>query len=510
MQIVTPLQMKEIERISDKNGVSYSQLMDNAGFQLAEKIKDISENHGKKIFFLCGNGNNAGDCFVAIWHLMEYGFNISAGLLCGNPKSELAIKNYNIISEKIKFYTGSDDIKKQIDNADIICDGVFGTGFHGDLDGGVKEIFRYANEKNDKIRIAVDVPSGGNCLTGAVSDGIFNAHFTITFAFAKFGMMQYPLHDYCGEIIEVNIGVEEDVVRQAVDIPVYVTDNQFISERLKPRKNNCHKGNFGRLLNICGSTRMSGACMMAGKSALRCGVGILVTASSEKCTDRIALYIPEGMTIPLKSDNDGFILCDENYDMIIGEISKSSAVLIGCGLGVTDNTKMLVRKIIENADCPIIIDADGINCIADCIEIIKRAKHMPVLTPHPAEMARMMHCTTAQVQADRYNSAVSFAKEYNCIVALKGAGTVIASPDTVYVNMTGNSGMSRGGSGDVLAGMTASFYAQGFNALDSAVMAVYLHGMAGDMARDKFSECAMLPTDMIDLLGDVFKNLFGL
>lgn len=502
--------MKEIERISDENGVSYSRLMDNAGFQLAEKIMEIAGINGRNIFFLCGNGNNAGDCFVAAWHLIENGFNISSGLLCGNPKSELAVKNYNIISEKIKFYSNPEDIKKQIDSADIICDGVFGTGFHGDLNDDIKEIFEYTNNRTDKIKIAVDVPSGGNCLTGKISDGILKADYTVTFAFAKFGMMQYPLHDYCGEILTVPIGVTEDTVKKAVDMPAFIADNEFISERLLPRPNNCHKGNFGRLVNVSGSTKMSGACMMSGKAALRCGVGILVTASAEKSADRTAICIPEGMTIPLKADNDGFILFEQNYQTIMHELEKADALLIGCGLGVTEDTVKLTEKLIENADCPVIIDADGLNCIADRIEIIKRARHMPILTPHPAEMARLMHCTTAEIQADRYNHAVLFAKKYNCITVLKGAGTVIASPDRVFVNINGNSGMSRGGSGDVLAGMTASFYAQGFSALDSAVMAVHLHASAGDAARKTFSECAMLPTDMINLLGEVFKSDYGL
>jgi len=202
---------------------------------------------------------------------------------------------------------------------------------------------------------------------------------------------------------------------------------------------------------------MSGACMMAGKAALKCGAGILITASPEKSADRTALYLPEGMTLPLESDKNGFALYDENIDVIKQYLEKSSAVLIGCGLGVTPDTVKLVCDIVKNAPCPVIIDADGINCIADRIEILKEAKYMPVLTPHPAEMARLMHCCLNDIQNDRFNAAVSFAKKYNAAVALKGAGTVVASPECVFVNNTGNPGMSRGGSGDVLAGMTASF-----------------------------------------------------
>lgn len=498
-RLLTPSQMRSAEKISDMNGVSYSQLMDNAGLKLADIIKS-NANSKRKITFLCGKGNNAGDCFVAAKHLKKDGFDISIVLLCGQPQSELAVKNFNIIKDSVYVSENPDIVR----NSDIVADGVFGTGFKGKLDESIKNIFE--NIPDSALKIAVDVPSGGNSLSGAVSDGTFKADITVTFGLPKFGMYQYPLNDFCGRIITADIGFTENVIENAADIPIYRTSSELVHSNILPRKNNSHKGNFGKLLSICGSTRMSGACMMAGKAALKCGAGILITASPEKSADRTALYLPEGMTLPLESDKNGFALYDENIDVIKQYLEKSSAVLIGCGLGVTPDTVKLVCDIIKNAPCPVIIDADGINCIADRIEILKEAKYMPVLTPHPAEMARLMHCCVNDIQNDRFNAAVSFAKEYNAAVALKGAGTVIASPECVFVNNTGNPGMSRGGSGDVLAGMTASFRCQSFDAVTSAAMAVYIHGKAGDIAREKFSECAMLPTDIINSLADVFKN----
>lgn len=498
-RLLTPSQMRSAEKISDMNGVSYSQLMDNAGLKLADIIKSNARSR-RKITFLCGKGNNAGDCFVAAKHLKKDGFDISIVLLCGQPQSELAVKNFNIIKDSVYVSENPDAVR----NSDIVADGVFGTGFKGKLDDSMKNIFE--NIPDSALKIAVDVPSGGNSLSGAVSDGTFKADITVTFGLPKFGMYQYPLNDFCGRIITADIGFTENVIENAADIPIYRTSSELVHSNILPRKNNSHKGNFGKLLSICGSTRMSGACMMAGKAALKCGAGILITASPEKSADRTALYLPEGMTLPLESDKDGFALYDENICVIKQYLEKSSAVLIGCGLGVTPDTVELVCDIVKNAPCPVIIDADGINCIADRIEILKEAKYMPVLTPHPAEMARLMQCCVNDIQNDRFNAAVSFAKKYNAAVALKGAGTVIASPECVFVNNTGNPGMSRGGSGDVLAGMTASFRCQGFDAVTSAAMAVYIHGKAGDIAREKFSECAMLPTDIISSLSDVFKN----
>ncbi len=508
MQILTPSQMKNAEVISDRDGISFSQLMENAGFKLAEIIIKAFDNKNfseRKLVFLCGNGNNAGDCFTAIRYLLNQNLKISVALLCGNPKSELAVKNFDKIKDKVTVTDNYNEITELVNNADIICDGVFGTGFHGGLSDSIKKIFAHSQ---GKYKIAVDIPSGADALDGNISEGTFNADLTLTFGFVKSGMTQYPLCELCGEIITADIGITSEVLEEAISdsIPLFLTDDNFIKSTLKKRKPDSHKGDFGKLISVCGSNQMSGACMMSGKSALRCGVGILVTASSEKCCDRVAVYLPESMTLNLETDENGFILCEENYELLIEKSSQFNAMLIGCGIGVTNDTRKLLYRIIKNAECPLIIDADGINCISNCIEIIKEARYMPILTPHPKEFSRILDCDVKTVQAHRISMAMKTASEYNAVIVLKGAGTVIASPECVYINRTGNSGMSRGGSGDVLAGMTASFYAQGYSAFDSAVISAYLHGIAGDLTAEKYSQLAMLPTDTIDMLGEVFKK----
>lgn len=502
-RIVTLEQMKLMEKLSDESGVSYDELMINAGQKLAEIIikSDVSEN----VLFLCGNGNNAGDCFVAAKYLAENNFKVSVALLCGKPKSQLAIKHFNAINDLVYVTDNFNNIKELANLNPVIVDGVFGTGFHGELNSEIKEIFNIS--KNADLKIAVDVPSGGNCVSGNVSEATFQADITVTFAFPKFGMMQYPLHDYCGDIITVDIGITDKIVGKSVDIPIYLIDDEFVISNIRTRPSVAHKGYFGKQINVCGSNRMSGACMLAGKAALRCGLGLLISATPQSSADRTAVFIPAGMILPLDADKEGFALFDSNYDTLLDYSKSATSMLIGCGLGVTDDTKKLVVSLIKNVGCPLVLDADGINCISDCTDILNEINNTPVtLTPHPAEMARLLHTSVSDVQNNRLNSALSFSEEYKCITVLKGAGTIIASADKVYVNINGNSGMSCGGSGDVLAGMTASFIAQGIEPLTAAALAVFLHGKCGDIARDNFSDVCMLPTDIIDSLPIAFKE----
>ncbi len=520
MTIVTPEQMKYLEAESDRNGNTYEMLMEKAGEHLAEKIisiinieKNKDKNQLFDITFICGNGNNAGDCFVAARYLKQHGIDSAVALLCGEPKTEIAKLNFsrmnqieiisdkNILIDRISKYKQFDEVLSC--PRQIIVDGAFGTGFHGELPEAVRDIFNTCSECD--IVIAVDVPSGGDCRNGKVSDGTLKADYTITFGFEKFGMTQYPLKEYCGEICVADIG-----------IPIEYTDNfkykikimcDSCLKNIIPRKKpDSHKGNFGRLLIVCGSEKMPGACIMAAEAAARSGVGLLQIAAVKSITPVITNRLPEAMLEPLKADEDGFI-SSHNFETIMRAAEKASAVLIGCGIGVTDGTKELVKNLLKNLNCPIILDADGINCISDSIDIIRQTKSSIILTPHPAEMGRLCGKSTAEVQSDRLGTAMNFSNEYNAVVVLKGAGTVIAEKNNIYVNQTGNPGMGKGGSGDVLSGIIASFAAQGISKVDSAVLGTFVHGAAGDLAASKKSMQSMIATDIIGELGEVFKKL---
>ncbi len=284
------------------------------------------------------------------------------------------------------------------------------------------------------------------------------------------------------------------------------TDRNIVKKAVFNRPDDANKGTLGSLLCICGCFGMAGAAIMAGKAALRCGLGLLKTALPKSIYPIAAGAIFESVFFPLDETSDGEI-SKSNIDFLLCEAEKSSAVLIGCGLSVCDNTEELVNSFLENCTKPLVLDADALNCVAKNPDILKKAKAPIIITPHPGEMARLVKSTPKAVNENRAEIAADFAKEYGVVTVLKGAGTIIASPEgRVMINRTGNSGMATGGSGDVLAGMTGSLLAQGANAFDAASAAVYLHGLSGDIASEKLGKISMLPTDLIGEIPQAFRK----
>lgn len=542
MRIVTPDEMGKIESLSEQLGVSRGTLMENAGIKLARFISEISHNKNvRKILFLCGKGNNGGDCFVAGRELIYSGYDVTFVHLCGMPSTDIAKNAFSEVpkqrtkflngfrtknlkkaveSEEIAFMTGElykdavrktrqqeeskvSSIIKAIDESEVIVDGVFGTGFHGMLEHDIVEYFRASESK---IRIAVDVPSGGNCLTGQVSAGTFRADYTAVFGYIKSGMTQYPLKEYCGKVKVFDIGLPDESL-SAVSKDMSVIDMNILKSLKQHRRPDSHKGDFGKMLSVTGCDRMRGASIMSSMSALRSGTGLLTVASTWTCINNISYQIPEAITIPLVADNEGYILFDENKDTLEKALESADSILIGCGIGVTDSTRKLTEFIIKNARCPVIIDADGINCIASCIDILSESRADIILTPHPKEMSRLCGISTEGIQKNRIETAMNFAEKYGVTLVLKGAGTVTADSKQCMVNITGNAGMSRGGSGDVLAGIIASLSAQKYKSFDACVYGVYIHGLAGDITAEKMGYEAMLPTDMINNLSVSFMSI---
>lgn len=284
------------------------------------------------------------------------------------------------------------------------------------------------------------------------------------------------------------------------------TDKNIVKKAVFSRPDNANKGTLGSLLCICGCYSMAGAAIMAGKAALRCGLGLLKTALPKSIYPIAAGAIFESVFFPLEETTAGKI-SKSNIEFLLYEAEKSSAVLIGCGLSVCDDTEALVNSFIEHCTKPLVLDADALNCVANNPDILKKAKAPIIITPHPGEMARLVRSTPKAVNENRAEIASCFAKEYGVVTVLKGKGTIIASPDgKIMINQTGNSGMATGGSGDVLAGMTGSLLAQGANPFDAAAAAVYLHGLAGDIAAEKLGKISMLPTDLINEIPQAYKR----
>lgn len=284
------------------------------------------------------------------------------------------------------------------------------------------------------------------------------------------------------------------------------TDKNIVKKAVFIRPDDANKGTLGSLLSICGCYGMAGAAIMAGKAALRCGLGLLKTAVPKSIYPIAAQSILESVYFPLDETDDGKI-SRKNIPFLHEQAKKSSAVLIGCGLSVCDDTKELVAEFIHNCSLPLVLDADALNCISENPCILKKARAPVIITPHPGEMARLTRQSVKEVNSAREKTAADFAKEYGVVTVLKGAGTIIASPyGRIMINYTGNSGMATGGSGDVLAGMIASLLAQGAPEFDAAASGVYLHGLSGDIAKQSYGKISMLPTDIIGCIHLAFRE----
>jgi NAD(P)H-hydrate epimerase len=282
---------------------------------------------------------------------------------------------------------------------------------------------------------------------------------------------------------------------------------EAVFEHLPVRNPLSHKGNYGKLLAICGSSHYRGAAALSAMGALRCGAGIVTLASTEAVCFTVAGKIPEAVLLPLEEGLEGEIDGGSALKAIETPLQNATAVLLGCGVGQGSHVSEILAYVLEHTDCPVIVDADGINALAANIDILRQKKGPVILTPHPGEMARLTGDPVAEIEAGRSKAAMDFAKAHGVIVVLKGHETIVASPDGgLILNKTGNPGLAKGGSGDILAGMIASFAAQGIDPVYAAACAVHLHGLAADRTAARKSQYAMLPSELLDELAVIFAE----
>mgnify|MGYP002512630120 CR=1 FL=1 len=349
------------------------------------------------------------------------------------------------------------------------------------------------NECNAE-KIAVDIPSGvfGD---GGRDETSFVADFTVTFIAYKPCFFLPETVDLFGEVKLLDIGVP--VIDYAYSI--------ITAPHIRKRPKNSHKGTYGTALLLCGSYGMCGAEVLAARAALRSGVGLVKAIVCDKNYTAFCQSVPEAVTIPVPTLTDG---TPEVFDRtILSATSSSNALLLGCGLGSSDEAKRIVKNALLISKIPVIVDADGINAIASDINILRKTKAPVILTPHPKEMSRMTGLSVAEIERNRMKIAKKFAIDYGCILVLKGANTVVAAPDgRVFINNIGNPGMATGGSGDVLSGIIASFVSQGMDTFKSAIAGVYIHGLAGDDVTEKYSMMGNTPTLMLNELPTTLKK----
>lgn len=494
---VTAAQMKTAERNCDAGGISYAQMMENAGRACAREIIPLARD-GKRVVILCGSGNNGGDGLVIARALRENNIRALVVFVSGAPKTDCARANYTELErgERLPFDEGC---LKYISEADIAVDCIYGTGFHGALPANAVKALNAA--RSCPIRIAVDIPSGVNSDSGDADESCFEPTLTLVLAAMKTGLLRPDRCDTLGEIRLLDIGIPEECY---AEYSARLTDGSF-RRPFPAAKKSSHKGSFGHLLNIAGCMRYSGAAAMSTKAALRSGVGLCTLATTERTVAMLAPTMNEATYLPLPETADGFISA-EAEELIAGALKKATAVTVGCGMGNNAGTRKIAEFVIRNAVCPIILDADGINSVSDNIDILKERKGEIILTPHPLEFSRISGMSVAEIQRGRIDAAKRFAERYGATVVLKGAYTVIASPAEVYVNTTGNAGLAKGGSGDTLTGIIGAMAAQGIPPLRAAASGVYCHGLAADIAAGELPREYMLAGDVIAALREVYRS----
>ncbi len=507
MKVLTTLQMRMAEAAANANGTSYLRLMENAGAACARAIREeygITAEKTKKITVVCGRGNNGGDGYVIARKLCEIGCRVSIVLAGGTPHSEHAKEMFSRVEQMpvnmITFDTNKNSALDALLNADVIVEAVFGIGLERDVTDIYAELFRYINSSSAKT-VSIDIPGGLNADTGEIMGEAVKADFTVAVCAAKPCHILLPGSKYCGKIKVVSIGITEDEQSVSGDPYFYSVDRESVRDRFPQRNPVSNKGDYGHVLSICGSKCMAGAAVLAATGAVRGGAGLVTAAFPECAYPAISSKLTSQLLLPVEDNEDG-TFSTQAVDKINDAMKKASSIVIGCGLGVNKDTVSLLVEVIKNAEVPLVIDADGINIISRNINVLKAAKVPIILTPHPGEMSRLTGMSVKQIQSDRIQTAVDFANEYGVTVVLKGANTVVAThgEKTAFVNTTGNAGMSKGGSGDLLAGLVGAFLAQKVSTVDAAMMAVYIHGLAGDIAAEKYSMTAMSPTDTADCL----------
>ena len=507
--ILTSKQMFAAETSAVERGISFTQLMENAGTACAEIIIDEYgiRTRLKNVLVVCGKGKNGGDGFVIARKLCESGCKVTVLLALGTPKAEDAVYMFSQLDTK-KITVIERDIDSDILNsADIIVDCIFGTGFSGAIDGGLAELCEKINAASGET-ISIDVPSGINCDEPQITGAYIKADTTIAVSALKKLHISKPVNSACGRVIIADIGIIENDFESLGKDALVTYDDSDISAILPVRPAVSNKGTFGHALSICGSKNMQGAAVLAANGALRMGSGLVTAAFPDAAYPAIAPKLTEPLMLPLPSDTQGTFAVAA-LPSLLESTKKASAVLIGCGLGVNADTAEIVYEIIKNCEKPIIIDADGINLVAKNIDVLKEAKAPVILTPHPGEMSRLCGKEIAEILADSIGIAKDFSQKHDVTLVLKGANTVVCNTDDehpVYINVTGNTALAKGGSGDLLAGMMLSLLAQGVSPVNAARVAVYLHGKVADAAAQKLSPRGILPSDLATELPALLSN----
>jgi NAD(P)H-hydrate epimerase len=508
---VSVAEMIRIEQASDRVGYTYSMMMEAAGKGLAEStINAYSQTGNKRVIALVGKGNNGGDALVALKYLIDAGWQAACFLIADLGENEHLKAAIDKGCRVVNYWNENGLIKllDLMEKTDVIIDGLLGTGFKLPMKGPFPTVLDAVRTKiitmdNAPKVVAVDCPSGVECDKGEASEFTIKADLTVCMAAYKQGMLKFPAYEYLGSVDVVDIGLPEDI-EDWLNIKMHVPVIGDIKKVIPSRPENSHKGTFGTLMIAAGSVSYTGAAWLAGNAAYRSGVGMVTLAVPESIYPILAKEFPEATWIPLPEEEGS--ISEKGADLLLKQLGRSSAILIGPGFGTSGTSGEFVKNIISAIDSiPMIVDADGLRLLCRIKDWHKLLPKNSVLTPHPGEMSELTGLSIDEIQANRVEIAEKFAKQWGNVVVLKGALTVVASPSSETMIMPfASSALATAGTGDVLAGLIAGFAAQGMKPFEAAYLGVGIHAQAGINAAKKAGSPAGV------MAGDLIPQIPGL
>ncbi len=505
MLVLTAGEMAELDaRTIREVGIPGIVLMENAAQGAAafflRVVPDLLE---RRITVLAGSGNNAGDGFAMARIFHSKGAHVN--VVCLRSPRKLggdALTNFSIV-EKIGIPVTVWDEGKDFDtqwepvsSSGAVVDAILGTGLKSEVKGIYREVIERLNGLQVPV-LAVDIPSGLDASTGLPLGAAVKATATATFGFLKIGCVSERGTELTGRIKVIDIGIPPGLVESS-GFSRWLLCRELLSPWIKPRNPATHKGQAGHVCVLAGSLGKTGAATLVCQGAGRAGAGLVTLFVPESLNAVLEVKLTETMTLPI-AETPQKAPSSAALDPILDFLRGKQALAMGPGISTNGDTAALVKKLLLNAPCPIVLDADAITAVSDDPDILRKAPVPLVLTPHPGEMARICHCTVPDVQQNRLESASKFSKEYGVVLVLKGHRTVVAAPDgKLAINSTGNPAMAGGGMGDTLTGIIASLLAQGFDPFRAACIGVYAHGAACDRLFSGISSRGLLATDMLE------------
>ncbi len=511
MKLATAREIANIDRRAIREfGIPGPVLMENAASAIASEMERFFDGlDGVKVGILCGKGNNGGDGLALARRLRVRGVPVRVALLAsfadlrGEAKLNLAILRKTDVEVLPKASTRA--IAGVVEWSDILVDALLGVGLSSPLTGAYAFSAELMNAAGRPV-VSVDIPTGINAETGEVMGTAVRADLTVTMILPKRGLLLHPGAAHTGLVRVADLGVPPEAVEKE-RIAVGILDRAAVRGALDERRRDAHKGDYGHCLVVAGSLGKAGAAVMAARGALRAGAGLVTVAAPLGMVPLIQQQVFEAMCLPAAESIDGTLGMGAEEELVKAS-SGMTACAIGPGLSTHPETVTAVRNLVQRIAVPMVVDADGLNALAGSAGIVKRAKAPVVLTPHPGEMGRLLGVSAAEVQRDRIGAAARAARDFGATIVLKGAGTVIATPEGgVLVNTTGNPGMATGGTGDVLTGMIGGLLAQGYGPATATCISVHLHGLAGDLAAAEKGETAMIAGDLIGKIPEAIKSL---